>query len=81
MALLAGFWIGYTGASYVTAYGVSADSTVHFAPNDGGINVTVDFTSATLIADIEAGVKARLQLSPYNMTFGTGDTVKLIPGG
>lgn len=81
MALLAGFCVVATGASYVTINGVSADSTVHFQPSDGAFNVAVDFTSATLIADIEAAVKTRLQASPYNMTFGTGDTVKLIPGG
>lgn len=81
MAVLAGFWIGWSGASYVTAYGVSADSSVHFTPNDGGINVTVDFGSATLVADIEAAVKAKLQAAPYNMTFGVGDTVKLVTSG
>lgn len=70
-----------TGASYVTINGVSADSTVHFQPSDGAFNVTVDFASATLVADIEAAVKAKLQASPYNITFGVGDTVRLIPGG
>lgn len=78
MALLAGFCVVFSGSNYVTCVGVSADSTVHFGD---GINVYVDFTSATLIADIEAGMKTKLQLSPWNMTFGPGDTVRLIPGG
>jgi hypothetical protein len=78
MAVLAGFCISNTGSNYVTCIGVSADSATHFGD---GVNVYVDFTSATLIADIEAGLKTKLQLSPWNMTFASGDTVRLIPGG
>lgn len=79
MAILAVGAIIHAGPMYVTVSGTSLDSSVHFDPNAGTINVTgLDFTSATLKADIEAGLQAKLAASPYNMTFGGGDTVLIV---
>lgn len=61
--------------------GQSMDGAVNFTiTGPGGISISgIDPASTTLKADIEAAVKAALEAAPYNMTFGSGDTVRLIP--
>jgi hypothetical protein len=69
-----------TGANYATVSGESVDGTVQFNPNAGTINVPVsDWSSYTLKEDIEAGLQAKLEASPYNMTFGSGDVCRIVP--
>ncbi len=69
-----------TGAIGVFVVGISTDGTVDFT---GNVNPpiglpTISWSDGTVIADIEALVKTRLQSSPYNMTFGGSDTVLLM---
>lgn len=79
MAILAVGAVVHTGPMYVTVSGTSLDSSVHFDVNAGTIKVDVDFGSTTLKADIQAGLKAKLEAAPYNMTFASGDTVLIVP--
>lgn len=88
MAVLAVFSItGVTRSGVSPPYhmhagcnGVSTDGTVDFSV-PSGLSVGVDFDpeSHHVNRDIEEAVQARLQLAPFNMTFGAGDTVRLIP--
>lgn len=80
MAILAVGAVIHAGPGYVVVSGTSWDWGVHFDPNAGTINVNgLDFSSPTLKADIEAGLKAKLSAAPYNMTFASDDTVLIVP--
>ena len=77
MSILATVAVISTGANYATVAGESTDGTVNF---NAGINVPVsDWSSYTLKQDIEAGLQTKLSASPYNMTFGSGDVVRIVP--
>lgn len=87
MAILAVGAVIHAGPGYVVVSGTSWDRGVHFDPNAGTIDVNggtinvngLDFSSPTLKADIEAGLKAKLSAAPYNMTFASDDTVLIVP--
>lgn len=79
MAILAAGAVVHAAPGYVVVSGTSLDGSAHFDENSGTINVYVDFASSTLKADIEAGLKAKLEAAPYNMTFGGGDTALIVP--
>ncbi len=45
----------------------------------GAVQVNVNSGSFTMNGDIESAAAAKLAASPYNITFGTGDVVRLLP--
>lgn len=61
--------------------GKSTDASVDFTgATNGTIGVAgLSWDSYTLNSDIEDAVRTRLQSAPYSMTFGAGDTVRMLP--
>ena len=60
--------------------GMSVDGSVNFLDQSGnGFTVLVDPQTRHINKAIEDAVQAKLSVSPFNMTFGAGDSVKLIP--
>jgi len=88
MSVLGTFIIGAivgSSASSVTvqACGDATDgiNTAHFRnQNEGCIQVNnLNPSSFSFNKDLEDAVKTALQASPYNLTFGSGDVVRLLP--
>jgi hypothetical protein len=67
----------------VQACGDATDgtNTAHFRnSSEGCISLSgLNPASLSFSKDVEAAVKTALQASPYNLTFGTGDVVRLLP--